>query len=135
VRRDEKVKMSIEIHETGDAPGVKTGGVIEHHLREVEIECLPGDVPGQLVADISGLELGDMLRVGDLPAPAGVEILTDPETPVISVVTPAALRTEADLLLPGEEAAPIEEIAPEGEGEGEAGGEADAEAPEPDAES
>jgi len=135
VRRDEKVKMSIEIHETGDAPGVKTGGVIEHHLREVEIECLPGDVPEQVVADISVLELGDMLRVGDLPAPPGVEILTDPETPVISVVTPAALRTEADLLLPGEEAAPIEEIAPEGEGEGEPGGEADAETPEPDAES
>ena len=135
VRRDEKVKMSIEIHEIGEAPGVKTGGVIEHHLREVEIECLPGDVPEQVVADISELELGDMLRVGDLPAPAGVEILTDPETPVISVVTPAALRTEADLLLPGEEAAPIEEIAPEGEGEGEPGGEADAEAPEPDAES
>ena len=47
VRRDEKVKMSIEIHEVGEAPGVKTGGVIEHHLREVEIECLPGDVPEQ----------------------------------------------------------------------------------------
>ena len=76
-----------------------------------------------------------MLRVGDLPAPRGVEILTDPETPVISVVTPAALRTEADLLLPGEEAAPIAEIAPEGEGEAEPGGEAAAEAPEPDAES
>ena len=42
VRRDEKVRMSVEIHETGEAPGVKTGGVIEHHLREVEIECLPG---------------------------------------------------------------------------------------------
>ena len=47
VRRDEKVKMSVEIHETGEAPGVKTGGVIEHHLREVEIECLPGVVPEQ----------------------------------------------------------------------------------------
>jgi large subunit ribosomal protein L25 len=90
-------------------------------------------VPEQLVADISVLELGDMLRVGDLPAPSGVEILTDPETPVISVVTPAALRTEADLLLPGEEAAPLAEIEPEGEAE--PGAEADAETPEPDAES
>jgi large subunit ribosomal protein L25 len=118
VRRDEKVKMSIEIHEVGEAAGVKTGGVIEHHLREVEIECLPGDVPEQLEADVSDLELGDMLRVGDLPVPTGVTFLTDLDTPVISVVTPAALRTEADLLLPGEEAAPVEEE-PEPEAEGE----------------
>ena len=63
VRRDEKVKMSVEIHETGEAPGVKTGGVIEHHLREVEIETLPGDVPEEILADVSELELGDMLRL------------------------------------------------------------------------
>ena len=64
VRRDEKVKMSVEIHETGEAPGVKAGGVIEHHLRELEIECLPGDVPEEIEADVTDLELGDMLRVG-----------------------------------------------------------------------
>jgi large subunit ribosomal protein L25 len=126
VRRDEKVKMSVEIHETGEAPGVKTGGVIEHHLREVEIECLPGDVPEQITADISGLELGDMLRLGDITVPDGVTFLTDPTTPVISVVTPAALRTEADLGLPGEEAPAAEaaeapaEAAPEGEASDEA---------------
>jgi large subunit ribosomal protein L25 len=133
VRRDEKVKMSIEIHEIGEAPGVKTGGVIEHHLREVEIECLPGDVPEQLEADISALELGDMLRVGDLAVPSGVEFLTDPATPVISVVTPAALRTEADMALPGEEAAPVAEVEAEPEPEAEPGSETVA--PEPDAES
>jgi len=105
VRGDEKVKMTVEIHEQGEAPGIKAGGVIEHHLREVEIECLPGDVPEEIVADVSALELGDMLRVGDIAPPAGVTFLSDPETPVISVVTPAALRTEADLALPGEEAA------------------------------
>lgn len=120
VRRDEKVRMSIEIHETGEAPGIRAGGVIEHHLRDVEIECLPGDVPEQITADVGALELGDMLRLGDITPPDGVTFLTDPATPVISVVTPAALRTEADLGLPGEEA-PAEaaevpaEAAPEGE--------------------
>lgn len=110
VRGDEKVKMAVEIHEVGEAAGVKTGGVIEHHLREVEIECLPGDVPEEIVADVSALELGDMIRVGDIVAPSGVTILTDPDTPVISVITPAVLRTEADLGLPGEEAvAEVEE--------------------------
>jgi large subunit ribosomal protein L25 len=134
VRRDEKVKMSVEIHETGEAPGVKTGGVIEHHLREVEIECLPGDVPEQITADVSALELGDMLRLGDIAEPSGVTFLTDPTTPVISVVTPAALRTEADLLLPGEEAAPEAAEAAEAPGEEAAaeGGEAPEAAPEPE---
>jgi large subunit ribosomal protein L25 len=131
VRRDERVKMSVEIHETGEAPGVKTGGVIEHHLREVEIECLPGDVPEQITADIGALELGDMLRLGDIAAPEGVTFLTDPTTPVISVVTPAALRTEADLGLPGEEA-PAAEAAEE-PAEAPTEGEAPAE-PAPDSE-
>ena len=133
VRRDEKVKMSIEIHEVGEAAGVKTGGVLEHHLRDVEIECLPGDVPEQIDADVTELELGDMIRVRDIVVPAGVTILTDPDTPVLSVVTPAALRTEADLLLPGEEGAVVEEAAEaEGLGEGEAAPEAE---PAPDGES
>ena len=115
VRGDEKVKMTVEIHETGEAAGVKAGGVIEHHMREVEIECLPGDVPEEIVADVTPLELGDMLRVGDLTPPKGVTFLSDPDTPVISVVTPAALRTEADLGLPGEEAAEAEAPAAEAE--------------------
>ena len=133
VRRDEKVRMSVEIHETGEAPGVKTGGVIEHHLREVEIECLPGDVPEQITADVGELELGDMLRLADITAPSGVTFLTDLTTPVISVVTPAALRTEADLLLPGEEAPEAAEAAEVPAEEGAEGAEAPAEpAPEPE---
>jgi large subunit ribosomal protein L25 len=126
VRGDEKVRMTVEIHEQGEAPGIKAGGVIEHHLREVEIECLPGDVPEEIVADVSSLELGDMLRVGDITPPDGVTFLSDLEIPVISVVTPAALRTEAELGLPGEEVA-----APEGEAaaEGEAPAEGEAQPP------
>ncbi len=108
VRRDEKVKLTVEVHEVGEAPGVKAGGVIEHHLREVEVECLPGDVAEAIEADVSSLEIGDMLRVGDIVPPSGVTILTDAGMPIISVITPAALRTEADLSLPGEEAVPVE---------------------------
>ena len=133
VRRDEKITLSVEVHEVGEAPGIRAGGVIEHHLREIEIECLPQDVPEMIPADISSMEIGDMLRVGDIPAPPGVVFFTAPDTPVISVITPAALRVEADLTLPGEEApeaAPAEEVAaaeaPE-EGEAAAEGEAPAE--------
>ncbi|MEX0984721.1 MAG: 50S ribosomal protein L25 [Actinomycetota bacterium] len=112
VRRDEKVKMTVEVRDVGEAAGVKEGGVLERHLREVEIECLPGDVPEALEADVTPLDIGDMLRVGDIVPPAGVTILTDLDTPIVSVITPAAMRTEADLSVPGEAPAPEAEEAP-----------------------
>ena len=105
VSRDETIKVMVEVTETGEAEGVKAGGVIEHHLREVEVECLPQDVPERIEVDISAMELGDMLHVRDLSAPSGTTILTDPETSVISIITPAALRTEADLSTPGADGA------------------------------
>jgi large subunit ribosomal protein L25 len=129
VRRDERITVSVEVHEVGVSAGVHAGGVVEHHLREVLVECLPGDVPEVIEVDITALEIGDMLKVGDVTAPAGATILTDPETPVISIITPAALRTEADLTLPGEEA-PEPEPEPEAEaGEEPAEEGAEAEAP------
>jgi len=134
VSRTETITVNVPVHETGDAAGVKEGGVVEHHLREVQIECLPQDVPDEIVVDITDVELGDMVHVSDLVAPEGVTILTSPEDAVLSVVTPAALRVEADLSVPGEEgvevpAAEVEEgaeAAVEGEAPAE-GGEAPAE--------
>jgi large subunit ribosomal protein L25 len=61
-------------------------------------------VPEFIEIDVTPLGVGDMLRVRDVVPPAGIEVLTDPETALISVITPAALRVEADLTLPGEEA-------------------------------
>jgi large subunit ribosomal protein L25 len=134
VSRTETITVNVPVHETGDAAGVKEGGVVEHHLREVQIECLPQDVPDEIVVDITDVELGDMVHVSDLVAPEGVTILTSPEDAVLSVVTPAALRVEADLSVPGEEGvevpvAEVEEGAEEAvEGEAPAeGGEAPAE--------
>ena len=121
VRRDEKITLAVEVRETGEAHGVKEGGVIEHHLRDIEVECLPGAVPELIEIDVTPLGIGDMLRVRDIIPPTGIEILTDPDTALISVITPAALRTEADLTLPGEEAPAAEEEAAEEEAaEGEA---------------
>jgi large subunit ribosomal protein L25 len=115
VRRDEKITVDVDIVEAGESVGVKEGGVVEHHLRQVHVECFPTDVPDHIEADITKLEIGDMLHISDLIAPQGVTFLTDPETPVISVITPAALRLEPELALPGEEL-PVEEAeVPEGE--------------------
>jgi large subunit ribosomal protein L25 len=126
VSRTETITVDVPVHEIGEAAGVKEGGVVEHHLRDLRIESLPQDVPDHIEVDISHLEIGDMIHVSDLVPPKGVTILTNPEDAVLSVITPAALRTEADLGLPGEEGVevPVEGEAAEGgvpaaaEGEG-----------------
>lgn len=128
VSRDEKIKVTVEVNETGEAEGVKAGGVVEHHLREVEVECLPQDVPERIEVDITEMLLGDMLHVRDLTAPNGVTILTDEDTSVISIITPAALRTEADLSTPGAEGVEVPE-APAAEEEEAAEPAAEGEAP------
>jgi large subunit ribosomal protein L25 len=124
VSRTETITVSVPVVEIGEAVGIKEGGVVEHHLRELQVECLPQDVPDQIEIDITEIELGGMVHVSDLTAPQGVTILTNHEDAVLSIITPAVLKVEADLSVPGEEgveAAPVaegEELeAAEGEGE------------------
>jgi large subunit ribosomal protein L25 len=112
---DEKITVEVPVHLVGESRGVREGGVIEHHLWNLELECFPQDVPASIEADISKLGIGDSLKVGDIKAPAKTTVLSSPEEIVVSVVPPAILRAEA------EEAAAAEagEEAAEGE-EGEA---------------
>jgi large subunit ribosomal protein L25 len=94
ISRDVAIHVDVPIHIAGESPGVKEGGVIEHHLWLVKVECLPGNVPERLDADVSELVIGDHLRVGDLRLPEGVTILTDLEEMVLSVVVPQVLVVE-----------------------------------------
>jgi large subunit ribosomal protein L25 len=103
VSRTQTITANVPVIEIGEAAGVKEGGVVEHHLREVVVECFPQNLPDQIEIDISEVTLGDMVHVSDLVAPEGVTILTSPEDAVLSIITPAVLRTEADLSVPGEE--------------------------------
>jgi large subunit ribosomal protein L25 len=116
VSRTEKIAVDVPVLEVGASIGVHEGGVVEHHLRDLHVECLPQDVPEHIEVDITPLAIGDMIHVRDVIAHAGVTILTNRDDAVLSVITPAALRVEAELLLPGEEApeVPEEEVA-EGE--------------------
>jgi large subunit ribosomal protein L25 len=88
VSRSEKITVTAPIRVVGEAPGVKAGGVLEHHLWDLHVECLPGDVPEALEADISALGVGDSLRVGNIVPPKGVTILTPADESVLSVVIP-----------------------------------------------
>jgi large subunit ribosomal protein L25 len=129
VSRTETITVNVPVQESGDAVGIREGGVVEHHLRELQVECLPQDVPEHIEIDITDVELGGMIHVRDVVAPKGATIITNPEDAVLSIITPAALRVEADLTVPGEEA--VEVPAAEAEEEAE---EAPAEGEEPAAE-
>lgn len=121
VRRDEKIHLSIPVRIVGDSVGVKAGGVVEHHLWELEVESLPGDVPEAIDADISALEIGMSLRVEDLVAPKGATILTNPEESVVAVQQPQmAVEVEEEAaegeVAEGEAVEGAEGEAAEGEG-------------------
>ena len=127
IAMDKLLKVSVPITLKGEAPGVKLqGGILEQMMREVEIECLPADIPGHFDADVSQLVFGQTLRVADLPQSDKIKFLTDANQAVAHVtavkehVEPAAAEgVEA-------EAAPAEpEVIKKGKAEAE--GEAAAE--------
>jgi len=128
IARDEKISVEVPIHVVGESHGVKEGGVIEHHLWDLHLECFPQDVPTAIEADITALGINESLKVSDLEVPDKVTVLTSLDEAVVSVVPPQVLRVEEELAAEAEEEAAAAEAeagaAPEGaEGE-EAGQEA-----------
>jgi large subunit ribosomal protein L25 len=102
VALDKKIEVKVHIELEGTPVGVKLqGGIVDFVTRELEIECLPADIPEKIVVDISHLELGKHLRVSDLKVPEKVKLLVEPEVVVVHVVTPRAEEVAA-------EAAPVE---------------------------
>jgi large subunit ribosomal protein L25 len=95
VAMDVRMRVQVPVHTFGDPAGVKVqGGVFEVVTREVEIECLPGDIPSEFRADVSGLMLNDALRARDLQLDASkLKLLTDPEQVLAHVV---ALKVEEE---------------------------------------
>jgi len=125
VRRDEQITVDVPIELVGESHGVKEGGVIEHHLWEVKLSCLPTDVPERIEADISALGIGEGIKVGDLKLPSSAELVTDPEASIMAVVPPPILRLEEEETAEAAEAAEGEEAeGEEAEGEGATGDEA-----------
>ena len=89
VLMDTKIRVRVPVEVVGVAKGVKIdGGILDFVSREIEIECLPGNIPEHLPVDVSELVIGDALRVADVPAPEGVEVVDDAEKVVIHIVHP-----------------------------------------------
>ncbi|MFM8943717.1 MAG: 50S ribosomal protein L25/general stress protein Ctc [Actinomycetota bacterium] len=121
VSRTQKVTVTVPIRLVGTAIGVKEGGILDHHLWEVSISCLPGDVPEHVDADVSGLGIGDHVSVGDLAVPASATVLTNPDETIASVVVPAAVEAAAPTAPVEGEAAAAAGAAPAAEPAGEGG--------------
>jgi large subunit ribosomal protein L25 len=102
-----EVQTSVAIALVGTPVGVRDGGVLDQTLREVEVSALPDALPEAIELDVSELEVGSSVAVGDLTPSAGVSIVSDPETVVASVVVPTVEAEPAE----GEEA--VEEGAAE----------------------
>ena len=79
--------MTIELEGIEEAPGVKEGGVLQHVTRELNIEALPTDIPERIVVDVSGMEGAATMHLSEIGAPAGVELLDDPEETIIATIT------------------------------------------------
>ncbi|MBA4389236.1 MAG: 50S ribosomal protein L25 [Verrucomicrobia bacterium] len=90
VSMTEKMKVRIPVVIAGEAPGVQAGGILEQILRDVEVECLPGDMIEMFTIDVSGLQLGQALKVSDLKADPKLAILTDKNAAVVIVSVPRA---------------------------------------------
>jgi len=88
VSMEEKVTVEVPVEVKGEAKGIKLGGVLERPLWNVEVECLPRDIPENIIVDISDLDIGHSIHIADLKVPEGVEITADPKEVVASITAP-----------------------------------------------
>ncbi|MEJ5307579.1 MAG: 50S ribosomal protein L25 [candidate division WOR-3 bacterium] len=93
IHKSEKLKLSVPIILKGSAKGVKEGGIVEHLLRDLEIKCLPADIPSHIELDISELAIGDSIHVKDIKAEK-FEIVENPEEVVVTILAPKAYVEE-----------------------------------------
>lgn len=87
ISKKEKIKATIPIHLIGEAPGVKKGGLLDQHLHEVVIRCLPDDMPSHIDVDISNLDIGKTIHLRDITI-SNIEFEIKPETPIVSILAP-----------------------------------------------
>jgi len=85
VERGQKLHVKVPLHLVGIAKGVREGGILEHAIHDIEVECEPDALPEKIEVDISGLEANHALHLRDIPIPHGVKLLTNPET-VIAII-------------------------------------------------
>ena len=113
IRMDQKIKAHVAVRPGHALPvGASAGGLLEQNLHEIEVESLPQDLPEEIIVDVSGMNLGDIIHVGDIAMPEGVTAVTHAELVVFTEVDENAAAAEEEAApAEGEEAAEPEVIA------------------------
>lgn len=113
-----KITVHVPLHFIGKAAGVVRGGILQPIVREMEVECLPLDIPEFFDVDVSALDIGDSVHIEDLAMPEGVTAIYESNLPVVSVVPPTVEEAPAAAAAPvegAEVAAATPEVPKEGE--------------------
>jgi len=106
IAMDQKLRVNVPIELVGEPAGVKQqGGILEQIVREVEVECLPGDIPNAVELNVSELVFGMVLRVSDLPKMDKIKYVSDPEQPVAHIISIKEEEVAAPEVVAGEAAA------------------------------
>lgn len=112
ISMDRQITVEVPVNLVGDPVGVAAGGMLQQVLRSVEISCLPDRIPDTLALDVSSLTMGHSLHVSELQIPEGVELLSDPQLTIATVLAPKKVEEKPAAPVEGEEVA---EAAPETE--------------------
>jgi large subunit ribosomal protein L25 len=115
INPNEQLKVQIPIRLVGHSPAEKLGALVEHHHHELEVKCLPGNIPESIEVQMAEVQMDQVVHVSDLKIPEGLEVLDEPETAVVAVHIVKVKEEKAEGEGEGEEAA-------EGEGEKKAEG-------------
>jgi large subunit ribosomal protein L25 len=91
-----EIDVTVGLKITGKAPGVEKGGILQEISRDLEIRCLPTNIPNHIEVDVSALEIGDSIHAGDIKLPEGIRILSDAHLTLVSVVPPMEEKPAAE---------------------------------------
>mgnify|MGYP006153834393 FL=1 len=92
VKMDQEVTVKIPIEITGQSEGIKAGGVLNQVLTDLEVSCLPGNIPQNIVIDITDLDIGDSIRLAQVSLPTDVTLVGDEELLIISIILPTKVE-------------------------------------------
>ncbi len=115
IESGKELRTEIPIKIVGESKGVKKGGILEEFLREIEVECLPKDLPEYIELDISDLDLGDSFHVSDLKVKEGIKILSSPDQVILTIGVPSKVAAATETTEEEEEERPEEEESTEKE--------------------
>lgn len=121
IKLTEKIKVKVPIHLVGKAQGQEMGGVVDHIIREIEVECLPSNIPSKFDVDITGLKIGDTRTVNELPVLKEIALIAEPESIVVHVVAADKEEPKPEVVLEDGAAAAEPEVIAKGKEKEEGG--------------